>query len=78
MRTVAIFRNNRNQAVRIPRDMEFQGVSELEISRNGNTLVLKPVRPSWLSLRDMSAATPDFLVDRPDIIQETRFPEADQ
>jgi antitoxin VapB len=45
MRTVSIFMNSRNQAIRIPRDMEYQGVSELEIIRDGETLILRPVRP---------------------------------
>ncbi len=29
MRTVAIFSNGKNQAVRLPRNMEYQKVSEL-------------------------------------------------
>lgn len=73
MRTVSIFKNSRNQAIRIPRDMEFQGVSELEIRREGNTLILRPARPTWTSLRDIPAADTDFLSERPDIIDEDRF-----
>lgn len=30
-RTVSIFRNNRNQAIRLPKDFEFQGVTELTL-----------------------------------------------
>ena len=71
MRTVSIFRNNRNQAVRIPRDLEFQGVSELEIIPQGNGLLLRPCRPSWTSLTDIPATEHDFLADRPDIIEDT-------
>ena len=73
MRTVSIFMNSRNQAIRIPRDMEYQGVSELEIIRDGETLILRPVRPSWASLRDVAAADPDFLTQRKDVIEEGRF-----
>lgn len=73
MRTVSIFRNNRNQAIRIPRDMEFHGVSELQITRQGNTLTLRPIRPSWESLCDIPAADADFLAERRDIIEENRF-----
>jgi antitoxin VapB len=70
MRTVSIFRNNKNQAIRIPRDLEFQGVSEVEIIPQGNALLLRPCRPSWTSLRDLSATGDDFLANRPDIIEE--------
>ena len=33
MRTVYIFKNGNNRAIRLPRDMDFEGVSELEIIR---------------------------------------------
>lgn len=80
MRTVSIFRNNRNQAVRLPKDMEFQGVTELTIERKGDAIVLRPVRPDWLSLAHEDAADADFLADRPDLIEEERvsFDEAEQ
>lgn len=40
--------------------MEFEGVTELEIRREGNTLVLKPARPDWLSLAELEQAGDDF------------------
>ncbi len=70
MRTVAIFNNSRNQAIRIPKDMEFIGVSELEIRKEGDTLILRPVRPTWISLADEPALDADFLQERPDVIEE--------
>lgn len=73
MRTVSIFKNSRNQAIRIPRDMEFQGVSELEIIRQGDTLILRPARPSWGSLRDVPAADANFLAERQDVVDDNRF-----
>ncbi len=74
-RIVSLFRNGRNQAVRLPRDMEFEGVSRLEITRAGDTLVLRPLRPSWLSFADEPGIDEkDFLLERPDIIEdEGRF-----
>ncbi len=73
MRTVSIFRNNRNQAIRLPKDFEFPGVSELTIEKQGDTIVLRPVRPNWTSFRNEPPADPDFLRDRPDLIEEGRF-----
>ncbi|MDR3362954.1 MAG: type II toxin-antitoxin system VapB family antitoxin [Desulfovibrio sp.] len=75
MRTVAIFTNKRNQAVRIPREFEFKGISELEIVKEGNALILRPVRPSWRSLLDELKAGPDYMRERKDIIDESRFIE---
>jgi antitoxin VapB len=72
-RTVSIFRNNRNQAIRLPKDFEFQGVTELTIEKQGDTILLRPVRPDWLSLAQEPLADADFLRERPDLIEEGRF-----
>jgi antitoxin VapB len=73
MRTVSIFRNNRNQAIRLPKDLEFPGVTELSIEREGDAIVLRPVRPSWTSFADEPCADSDFRQDRPDLVEEGRF-----
>ncbi len=51
MRTVSIFKNGNNRAIRLPRELDFEGVSELEIIREGNSIILRPVRPTWSSKR---------------------------
>jgi antitoxin VapB len=74
MRTVAIFKNGKNQAIRFPADMAYQGVGELEISRSGDTITLRPVRPSWISLTELPVADADFLEERPSVVSdEGRF-----
>lgn len=71
-RTVSIFRNGRNQAVRLPKDFEFEGVTELEARKEGDTLVLRPVRPTWSSFWQEPLADPDFLTERPALLEEGR------
>ncbi|MCL4148582.1 UNVERIFIED_CONTAM: hypothetical protein GTU68_007658 [Idotea baltica] len=74
MRTVSIFTNGKNQAIRIPKDMEFSDIGELEIIREGDTLILRPVRPDWLSFAELEKADEDFLLERPDVVvDEGRF-----
>ena len=46
-RQVRLFRNNRNQAVRIPVEFELPG-SEAIISRDGDRLIIEPVRKKGL------------------------------
>jgi antitoxin VapB len=46
-RSVRLFRNGRNQAVRIPRDLELPGREAL-IRKEGDMLVLEPKRPRSL------------------------------
>lgn len=74
MRTVSIFRNGKNQAVRLPKDMEFEGITELEIVKAGDAIILRPLKPSWLSLTELPKAEADFLEDRPSVtVDEDRF-----
>lgn len=74
MRTVSIFKNGKNQAVRLPADMAYEGVGELEISREGDVIVLRPVRPSWASLPELTRADAEFLQERPVVVgDEGRF-----
>ncbi len=74
MRTVSIFKNGRNQAIRLPKDMEFDGVNELEICKEGDSIILRPAKPDWLSLKDVGKADSDFLTERPSIVEdEGRF-----
>ncbi len=46
-RNVRLFRNGRNQAVRIPREFELPG-SEALLTREGDALVLRPAKPRSL------------------------------
>ena len=46
-RTVRLFRNGRNQAVRIPREFELPGREAL-LSREGDALTLRPAKPRSL------------------------------
>jgi antitoxin VapB len=56
MRTVSIFKNGNNRAIRLPRDLDFEGVSELEIVREGDSIILRPVRPTWGSFTQLENA----------------------
>lgn len=64
MRTVSIFMNGRNQAIRLPQDMAFNGISELEISKEGDVITLRPARPSWMSLTALPKADAEVLQER--------------
>lgn len=46
-RRVSLFRNGRNQAVRIPREFELPG-SEATIRKEGDRLVIEPAPPTSL------------------------------
>ncbi len=46
-RHVRLFRNGRNQAIRIPREFELPG-SEAVLHKEGNRLIIEPVAPRSL------------------------------
>ncbi|AUM33913.1 AbrB/MazE/SpoVT family DNA-binding domain-containing protein [Salmonella enterica subsp. enterica] len=74
MRTVSIFKNGNNRAIRLPRDLDFDGVSELEIVREGDSIILRPVRPTWESFFREEKADADFMAEREDVVSdEGRF-----
>ncbi|MDO8328898.1 MAG: AbrB/MazE/SpoVT family DNA-binding domain-containing protein [Fluviicoccus sp.] len=63
-RHARLFRNGRNQAIRIPREFEFVE-DEVLIRKEGNTLVIVPVQKS--SLLAMLAGMEPLDVDFPDV-----------
>ena len=60
-RRVSLFRNGRNQAVRIPKGMEFPG-DEAVLRKEGDRLILEPVHPASLLalLKTLSTIEEDF------------------
>jgi antitoxin VapB len=52
-RHASLFRNGRNQAVRIPRELEMDG-TEVLIRKEGDSLILTPIRKH--KLRDLLAS----------------------
>lgn len=72
MSTATLFTDGENQVIRLPKDMRFEGVAEVEIKREGESVILTPKRKSWLSFADSPKLDKDFLTERPDIIEEGR------
>ena len=75
-RRAAIFRNGRNQAVRLPQDLKFPDkVKEVQVRKQGDSILLSPVKPDWASF--FALATPvadDFLTPRNDSAPQSREP----
>ena len=63
-RQVRLFRNGRNQAVRIPRELELPGQDAI-LYREGERLVLEPV--GQVSLLELVSAWEPIDTDWPDI-----------
>ncbi len=59
-----LFINGRSQAVRIPKDLAFRGVDAVNIEKQGNALILTPIRKTWSSFSELSKADEDFMMIR--------------
>ena len=71
-RHVSLFRNGRNQAIRIPREFELEG-TEAIIHKEGDKLIIEPVRKK--SLKVLLASLPPLDEDFPEIIDLPVEPE---
>jgi antitoxin VapB len=71
-KTASLFKNGKNQAVRLPKEFEFKGISEVIISKEGSSIVLTPKLKSWESFLETEKADKDFLKERKDIIEDGR------
>ncbi|MDE2756940.1 MAG: type II toxin-antitoxin system VapB family antitoxin [Acidobacteriota bacterium] len=66
--TAKLFFDGRSQAVRIPKAYRFEGVDEVSIRREGDALVIAPVRKTWRSYAgEAPPVGEDFLADRPEL-----------
>ena len=61
MKTAKVFRSGNSQAVRIPKEFQLEG-KEVEIRRQGGSLVLRPRKESWAALvNSLKMFTDDFM-----------------
>jgi antitoxin VapB len=72
-RRVKLFRNGRNQAVRIPREFELPGTDAV-MRKEGERLVIEPAKPSSLlavlaSLAPLDEELPDIAELDPDPLE---------
>lgn len=67
-RTVRLFRNGSNQALRLPREFELDA-DEVYIRREGNNIIITPKPRSWAdyfaTARKLSDDFPDDMTDLP-------------
>ena len=69
-----LFTNGRSQAVRIPKAYQFEGVDEVLIRKEGDALVILPVRKTWESYADEAPPVGgDFMAERPELLDGGRI-----
>jgi antitoxin VapB len=72
-RYVKLFKNGRNQAVRIPREFELPGDDAI-MRKDGNKLIIEPVPPRSLlallaTLSPLEESLPSIPDERPDAVE---------
>ncbi len=72
MKTARIFKSGNSQAVRLPREFQFDG-KEVEILKRDGDLILRPMRKTWKHYFDRARRfTEDFPNQIEDILPEQR------
>ncbi|HEY2468057.1 MAG TPA: type II toxin-antitoxin system VapB family antitoxin [Terracidiphilus sp.] len=71
-KTARIFMNNRNQAVRLPKEFQF-GTSEVFIRKVGDEVILSPRPSDWSALAEGPFASPEFMEGVEDLPIQERF-----
>lgn len=65
MAQATIFTNNKSQAVRIPKALEFpEGVKKVVVVSIGDARLIAPAGTSWDSWFDGEGVTADFMAER--------------
>ena len=60
-----IFKSNRSQAVRLPKEVAFpESVKDIEIVAIGNRRLIQPVGQSWDEWFDAPGVSSDFMTER--------------
>lgn len=73
MSQASVFRNNRNQAVRLPKDMSLpDGVHRVEVYRLGKARLIAPVGSGWDDFFDGPGVTEDFMSERRQLPAQAR------
>jgi len=65
MTRTTIFMNNKSQAVRIPKALEFpEGVKKVSVISVGKARLITPIESSWDSWFEDEGASSDFMSER--------------
>ena len=56
-----LFKSGGSQAVRLPKDFRFEGEEEVLVYRQGDRVILEPVKRTWSRrFRELAGSAPDF------------------
>jgi antitoxin VapB len=65
MAEASLFKSNRSQAVRLPKQFAFPGgVKKVEIFRSGDSLIIVPAGRRWADFFERFSVSDDFLEER--------------
>ncbi len=69
MKVTKVKYSKEGQIILIPKEYELKNATEVSLEKRGKSLIIKPIKKSWLSLLDEAKADSDFLIERQSIIK---------
>jgi len=70
LKTLKLFTSGGSQTLRIPKEYQFTDVMEVHIFREGESVIIKPAKKTWLSLSAAVNPDSDFMLERVDVIED--------
>ncbi|AAV83348.1 MAG: type II toxin-antitoxin system VapB family antitoxin [Idiomarina loihiensis] len=75
MTKTSLFKSNKTQAVRLPKDVAFsEDVKEVEVLVVGESRIITPAKTSWASWFTGESASDDFMIEREQPEEQERDP----
>lgn len=73
MAQASVFRSNRSQAVRLPKQMALpEGIRRVEVFRLGHARVIVPADHAWDDFFDGPGVSEDFMAERAQPVAQER------
>ncbi len=73
MHKASVFKNNTNQAIRLPKSLSFpEGIKTVDVIAVGRARVIVPSKDSWDHWFEQLEAVPDFMADREQPAEQER------
>lgn len=73
MAQATLFKNNKNQAIRLPKSMEFPAeMKKVEITTLNDGLLITPLNHVWDSWFTQNSVSNDFMNEREQELQQER------
>jgi len=71
-RVANIIVSGQRQAIRLPKQFELEGIDKVVIRKEGEVLIITPLKKTWTSFAALPKADDDFMSERTELLESDR------